>query len=324
MKESLVSVVMITYGHEQYIAQAIEGVLMQQTNFEVELIIADDCSPDDTQNVVENIIKTHSKSHWVKHTRHQHNKGMNDNFLWAMKQAKGKYIALCEGDDYWTDPLKLQKQVDFLEANEEYSTCFHKVNFIHINPALNSISNKDLIEDRDFFFSDFIDKNPASTCSVMFRTFILKDNTKYLNFQPVIDDFMILLFAKAGKIRYMNDIMGTYNIHPGGVSSMRDPEIGLKLYIGYRKAILKYFESENDPEINKFFMLVGKLYHSLGNIYFGRRQLLKSVPPYLKTFYYVYKGKGNLYREALYPIVIRILHRPINIFKKVKLYFNAS
>lgn len=323
---NLVSISCITYNHAPYIRQCLEGFMMQQCNFPFEVLIHDDASTDGTQEIIKefqekypDIIKP------IFQTENQFSKGVRGMMArFNFPRSQGKYIALCEGDDYWTDPLKLQKQVDFLEENEEYSTCFHKVNFIHINPALNSISNNDLTGDRDFFFSDFIDKNPASTCSVMFRAFILKSNTKYLNFNPVIDDFIILLLAKAGKIRYMNDIMGVYNIHPGGVSSMREPAVGLKLYIGYRKAILKYFESENDPEINKFFMLVGKLYHSLGNLYFGRRQLLKAVPPYLKTFYYVYKGKGNLYKEALSPIVLRILHRPINIFKKFRLYFSGS
>jgi glycosyltransferase involved in cell wall biosynthesis len=122
--DPMVSVVMITYAHEPYIEEAINGVLMQNCNFEVELIIANDCSPDNTDEVVQNIIKTHPKAHWIDYTRHKKNKGMTPNALWALEQCKGKYIALCEGDDYWTDPLKLQKQVDFLEENPGYSLCF--------------------------------------------------------------------------------------------------------------------------------------------------------------------------------------------------------
>ncbi|MDO9260985.1 MAG: glycosyltransferase, partial [Flavobacteriaceae bacterium] len=108
-----VSVCMITYNHENYIQQAIEGVLMQTCNFEVELIIANDCATDKTDEVIQEIIKNHPNSSWIKYTNHSQNKGMMPNFIWAMQQCKGKYIALCEGDDYWTDPLKLQKQVEF-------------------------------------------------------------------------------------------------------------------------------------------------------------------------------------------------------------------
>lgn len=126
MADFKVSVIMITYGHEKYIEEAIESVLMQECDFEVELIVANDCSPDGTDFVVNNIIQNHSKSSWIKYTKHPQNKGMIPNFTWAVKQCKGKYIAICEGDDYWTDPLKLQKQIDFLEANLEFTFCVHR------------------------------------------------------------------------------------------------------------------------------------------------------------------------------------------------------
>lgn len=122
----LVSVVMITYGHEKYIRQAIEGVLMQQGDFDLELVIANDCSPDNTDAVVQDVLSHHSNAHWIRYVRHEKNIGMMPNFIFALQQAKGKYIALCEGDDYWTDPCKLQKQVDFLEANPDYSICWTK------------------------------------------------------------------------------------------------------------------------------------------------------------------------------------------------------
>src|SRR5690554_114420 len=98
----LISVVMITYGHEKYIHKAIEGVLMQQGGFDVEFIIADDHSPDNTEDIVKNIKNTHPKASCIKYTKHPVNKGMTQNFSWALKEATGKYIALCEGDDYWT------------------------------------------------------------------------------------------------------------------------------------------------------------------------------------------------------------------------------
>jgi glycosyltransferase involved in cell wall biosynthesis len=84
----LVSVVMITYNHEAFIAEAIEGVLMQEVDFPVELIIADDCSPDRTSEIVQGYLDTHPKGHWIKYTRHDQNKGMMPNFVWALEQAK--------------------------------------------------------------------------------------------------------------------------------------------------------------------------------------------------------------------------------------------
>tara|TARA_R110002051_G_scaffold64139_2_gene116796 strand:+ start:42819 stop:43820 length:1002 start_codon:yes stop_codon:yes gene_type:complete len=119
-----VSVIMTTYGQDKFIAQAINGVLLQECDFNIEVIVADDNSPDNTENVVKSLVENHPKKDWVKYTKHKVNKGMMVNGMWALNQCLGKYIALCEGDDYWTDPLKLQKQVDFLEANEEYGLVF--------------------------------------------------------------------------------------------------------------------------------------------------------------------------------------------------------
>lgn len=111
------SVVMISYKHAAFIREAIEGVLMQECDFGVELIIADDASPDSTSEVVKELA-SHPNYDRVKYTKHATNKGMVDNFVWALNQAKGRYVALCEGDDYWTDPLKLQKQVDLMRRTK--------------------------------------------------------------------------------------------------------------------------------------------------------------------------------------------------------------
>lgn len=115
--EPLVSVVMITYNHEKFIAEAIEGVLTQEADFPIELIIADDCSPDLTFKIVQHYIDNHKYGSWIRYQRHSTNIGMMPNLIWALENARGKYISICEGDDYWSHPLKLKKQVSFLDAN---------------------------------------------------------------------------------------------------------------------------------------------------------------------------------------------------------------
>ncbi len=129
----MVSVFMLTYLHGDYIKQAINGVLIQECDFPIELIVADDRSPDNTEEVVNDFLKDHPKKHLVRYTRHEKNKGMHGNFQWMTDQARGKYIAQCEGDDYWTDPHKLQKQVDFLEANPEYGLVYTKARIYEEN-----------------------------------------------------------------------------------------------------------------------------------------------------------------------------------------------
>jgi len=120
----LVSVCMITYNHENFIKDAIEGILMQKTSFPIELIIGEDCSTDNTRKIVKDYEEKYPEIIFAQYS--EKNLGMINNFLNVLQAARGKYIALCEGDDYWTDPLKLQKQVDFLEANPEYVICANR------------------------------------------------------------------------------------------------------------------------------------------------------------------------------------------------------
>ena len=134
----MVSVVMITYGHEDYIAEAIEGVLRQVVDFPVELIIADDCSADNTESIVQGFIQNHPNGHWINYTKHEKNKGMIPNFLWALEKAEGEFVALCDGDDYWTSSNKLQIQVNFLVKN--LSLCSRSNSYSGEDSTINSLS----------------------------------------------------------------------------------------------------------------------------------------------------------------------------------------
>lgn len=124
-KEVLVSIDCLTYNHGNYIAEAIEGFLMQKTDFAFEILIHEDASTDNTAEVIREYEKNFP--HIIKpiyQRENQYSKGVDVDHFNAVR-AKGKYIALCEGDDYWTDPFKLQKQVDYLEANPNCSLCVH-------------------------------------------------------------------------------------------------------------------------------------------------------------------------------------------------------
>jgi len=124
MMEPLVSIVCITYNHEPYLRQALDGFLMQKTSFAYEIILAEDCSTDGTRKICEEYAAKYPDI--IHYIYRDHNVGYNENEYEAMCAAKGKYVAYCEGDDYWTIPDKLQKQVDFLESHPEYSVCWHR------------------------------------------------------------------------------------------------------------------------------------------------------------------------------------------------------
>lgn len=123
-----VSVLMITYNHEKYIEEAVRSVMMQETDFDYELIIGEDCSTDNTREIVLRLKDEFPDK--IRLILHQENVGMIPNFIDVYNAATGEYIALCEGDDYWTDPKKLQLQVDFLENNPSIRICSHPVQIL--------------------------------------------------------------------------------------------------------------------------------------------------------------------------------------------------
>ena len=125
MATPFLSVCLITYNHEKYLKQAIEGVLMQHVNFEIELIIADDFSTDATRSIIEEYRVKHPKI--IKPILQAKNIGAANNWMDLMEAPVGKYVAYQDGDDYWTDPLKLQKQVDFLESHPDAVMCFTNI-----------------------------------------------------------------------------------------------------------------------------------------------------------------------------------------------------
>lgn len=222
---------MITYGHELYIAKAIEGVLIQQCDFNIELIIADDCSPDNTEAIVSGMIKNDPRSHIICYTRHLENKGMINNFIWTLQQCKGKYIAMCEGDDYWTDPLKLQKQVDFLEENPEYSLCFHNANIIYEDYRKSRRFYN--IESRVYTGEEVLREWVIPTASVVFR----KDMYEPVHHPDFIfgDIVLYLSMATKGKLFGLNDVMSIYRKHKAGVTKTSKSNL-----IEYKKSYINH------------------------------------------------------------------------------------
>ncbi len=210
----LASVIMITYGHEKYIQKAIEGIFLQKTNFPVELIIANDCSPDNTDELVKEIIKKSPPNIQVRYTKHEANKGMNLNFIWAYQQVKGKYVAVCEGDDYWTDENKLQKQVDFLEQNLDYSISCHNI-FLLNGDILSSESpyDKENIQDT-YTLDDLACRNIIPTLSVVYRHYNINFPDWYYS-SPMGDYPLMLWIAQKGKIKYFKEKMAVYRQNVG-------------------------------------------------------------------------------------------------------------
>lgn len=220
----LVSICCITYNHAPFIRQCLDGFVMQKTNFPIEVLIHDDASTDGTADIIREyeqkypeIIKP------IYQTENQYSKGLMISRTYNYPRVQGKYMALCEGDDYWIDEYKLQKQVDFLEANEDFSICFHHVNLFDETKGI-FIDNYTVPEVPDVTdINTLIEKyNYINTLSVMYRVNkkVFEDIIKLPNFG--IGDYPLhMLHAEYGKIKKLSEIMGVYRLHEGGSFSTK-------------------------------------------------------------------------------------------------------
>lgn len=210
------SVCCITYNQEAYICQALEGMLMQQTTFDFEIVVGEDRSTDQTMAIIERYQQLHPSR--IRVLRHEENVGARKNFAATLLACKGEYIAICEGDDYWTDPLKLQKQVDFLDTHPDYKLCFHNSSIYYQDNGESKLSNTEQ-QPVTTTIVELIENWYIMTCSMVFRNtltsfpgwFTYAFNTDYA--------LQLLLLAEGGKIGYLPDVMCVYRKHTAGESA---------------------------------------------------------------------------------------------------------
>jgi glycosyltransferase involved in cell wall biosynthesis len=209
-----VSVALITYNQERFIAQALEGVLMQQTRATFEVVVGEDCSTDGTARVIAAFQERYPGRLEVLPT--PRNLGMIANLVRTLRACRGEYVALLEGDDYWTDPAKLQRQVEFLDGHPGCTVCFHdaEVRFEdaarppkrYCPPGLKEIST----------LEDLLRVNFIPTCSAMFRNGLVREFPDWFHTLDFGDWPLHLLNARHGDIGYVAEPMAVYRMHSGG------------------------------------------------------------------------------------------------------------
>lgn len=241
----VVSIRCFTYNHEPYIRQCLEGFVMQKTNFRFEAIVHDDASTDGTAAIIReyaekypDIIKP------IYETENQYSK--HDGSLKRIMDAhmRGKYIAICEGDDYWTDPYKLQKQVDFLEENDDYSMCFTSAKVSADGVQLSTNLYQDL-QTREYSGSEIIARWIVPTCSVVYRW-------QMINYMPQDkrfwcgDNVMFLTCAKYGRVYCIAENMSTYRRTENGAVYKNMGYEGSVRQLNHNLALLFYFPEFKD------------------------------------------------------------------------------
>jgi glycosyltransferase involved in cell wall biosynthesis len=210
---------------------------MQKTTFSIEILIHDDASTDGTAAIIrEYETKYPDIMNPIYQTENQYSKGYNIGET-LLKEVKSKYIALCDGDDYWTDPYKLQKQVDFLEANEAYSMCFHNAMVQQENREDRIFCN---LKTGDYSGFDILGNWAIPTASVVVRNHIIEDYS-FLQNTVFGDIFLFLVLSEKGKLFCINETMSVYRRHPQGISMKNTITQHKKLIKQYR-FMDKYFQ----------------------------------------------------------------------------------
>lgn len=223
----LVSIVCFAYNHELYIRNALESFINQKTNFRVEIIIHDDASKDNTANIIKSYVEQYPNLfNPVYQKVNQRSLELGRVTKMCFNKARGKYIALCEGDDYWTDPYKLQKQVDFLEENSEYSMICTKYKKL-VQSTQKFIGNDfNKKYENEVKFEDYIlDMSSIGTATVVLRKAILEIYQKIINCNFVVGDTPLWLFISAtSKIAVLPEETSVYRILDDSACHFSDPE----------------------------------------------------------------------------------------------------
>lgn len=215
--QPMVSVAMITYNHEPFIVQAIESVLMQQTDFPVELVVGEDGSTDGTRHLVQEYASRYPNA--IRALMHPQNLGARQNALAVTTACRASYVAFLEGDDYWTDPLKLQKQVALLEAKPCYSACIHGALCESTEAGQSKLRWLGHWPRSELTVEDLLRTNPVITCTVVLRRSCLGPLPAAFDSLRMRDWPVMIYAALRGPIAYLSETMGVYRVHENGVWS---------------------------------------------------------------------------------------------------------
>ena len=265
----LVSVIIPTYNHARYIEKCLEGVLMQQVNFPIEILVGEDESNDGTREICIEYQKKYPGRITLFLNDRKNVIYFNGrptgrwNLIDLVKHSKGKYIAECEGDDYWTDPGKLQKQVDFMEANPDYAICCHNVEVIHSDgnepsKLYHKTALKDTLTIEDLCKREFI-----PTVSVLFIN-VIRELPAWTYKCKYGDWPFFLLVAEHGKIKYLNEVMAVHIIHKGGIWSKLSP---IEMHKEKKDLTLLLNKSFHNKYKKQFYEILVPEYISLCKLY---------------------------------------------------------
>lgn len=239
-----VSVIIITYNQQHCIDRAIAGVMHQRGDFDIELIVANDASTDDTLTHVKRWQRRYPQS--VKIIDHPANVGFRANYLSAFRAATGRYLAMCDADDYWTDPGKLARQTAWMEAHPECAITFHRVINVYEPGGEKSLSNGGQAIDTDI--THLSRSNYITNMSVMYRRALVTDYPDWLAEASLPDYAYHMLYAAHGSIHYFSRPMGVYSQSAAGAWSLNGEAERLKMALDVRKRLIDHLPPDSPAQ----------------------------------------------------------------------------
>lgn len=288
-QKPLVSVHLLTYNHAKFIAQSIESVVNQQTSFPFEIVIGDDHSTDGTSQIVDQYAAQYPDL--IKVVRGKTNGGPQPNSIRILENSQGKYMAALEGDDYWIDPLKLQKQADFMEQNPDFAICFTntRVEFFENNEEpylLNTNIEKDVFELKDLIAETEVWF--MGTATLFYTMSSIFPVQPWFHKTKSGDIPMIMLAARHGKIKYLPDVTAAYRRHAAGASNTDHKDDAKFL----ENRIMMYTNLDKDTG----YKFHDKFKRNLGGWYY----LLLNSKQY-RRLYFKKLGIATKYVSLMYP-----------------------
>lgn len=243
-----VSVICLAFNHANNIRKCLEGFVNQKTNFDYEVLVHDDASTDGTTEIIKEYEKNYP--HIIKpiyQKENQYSQGVKITKKYILPKMKGEYVAWCEGDDYWSDSNKLQKQIDFLDQNSDYAICAHKVLFNNLKTKTEHIVPKIDI-DRDFTVDEIIKKGAiVQLSSIIMRTALYLNKPDCFYAKGFGDIQLYIYGAICGKFRVINEVMSVYNHGTEGSWTKRIADIPEKNIIHSLEQIRMY------NEVNRYY-----------------------------------------------------------------------
>ena len=251
IERPLISIICITYNHENYIRDALDSFLMQDCKYPYEIVIHDDCSTDKTAQLIKEYEKKYpTLIRAMYQSVNQYSQGVAINDTFSYPRAQGKYIAYCEGDDYWIDPKKLEKQAEYMEAHPECSLCFHSVKDVRPDKSLIDIyqpfENSQIVSMMDLALSF----RTYTFASFMYRTDYILNPPDFYTKCPVGDVPLLWLMSSKGNVYFFKEVMGCYR---KGVSGSWDQKLWsgdflpkLEEHMAAMKHMLKEFNRYSD------------------------------------------------------------------------------